>query len=38
MYLSRRTVETHVSHALAKLNCSIRQDLAAAAVRNLKDQ
>lgn len=31
MYLSRRTVETHVSHALAKLGVRSRQELAALA-------
>jgi DNA-binding CsgD family transcriptional regulator len=32
MYLSRRTVETHVSHALAKLGVRSRNELAALAV------
>lgn len=33
MYLSRRTVETHVSHALAKLELRSRLELAAEAAR-----
>jgi DNA-binding CsgD family transcriptional regulator len=31
LFLSRRTVETHVSHALAKLGCITRRELIAAA-------
>jgi DNA-binding CsgD family transcriptional regulator len=33
MFISRRTVQTHVSHALAKLGAGSRRDLAAAAAR-----
>lgn len=33
MFLSRRTVQTHVSHALAKLGVDTRRDLAAEAAR-----
>lgn len=33
MYLSRRTVETHVSHALAKLELRSRLELAVEAAR-----
>jgi DNA-binding CsgD family transcriptional regulator len=33
MFLSRRTVETHVSHALGKLDLGSRMQLAAEAVR-----
>jgi DNA-binding CsgD family transcriptional regulator/tetratricopeptide (TPR) repeat protein len=34
MFISRRTVQTHVSHALAKLGVSTRRELAAAAARH----
>ncbi|MDN5931171.1 MAG: AAA family ATPase, partial [Pseudonocardia sp.] len=34
MYLSRRTVETHVSHALAKLGVGSRLELAAEVIRH----
>lgn len=34
MYLSRRTVETHVSHALAKLGVGSRLELAAEVSRH----
>ena len=33
MFISRRTVQTHVSHALAKLGVTSRRDLAAEAAR-----
>jgi DNA-binding CsgD family transcriptional regulator len=33
MFISRRTVQTHVSHALAKLDVSSRRELAAEAAR-----
>jgi DNA-binding CsgD family transcriptional regulator len=33
MFISRRTVQTHVSHALAKLGVASRRDLAAEAAR-----
>jgi len=33
MFISRRTVQTHVSHALAKLGVATRRDLAAEAAR-----
>jgi DNA-binding CsgD family transcriptional regulator len=33
MFISRRTVQTHVSHALAKLGVATRRELAAEAVR-----
>jgi hypothetical protein len=34
MFISRRTVQTHVSHALAKLGVTTRRDLAAEAARH----
>jgi DNA-binding CsgD family transcriptional regulator len=37
LYLSRRTVQTHVSHALAKLNCRSRAGLAALAARRPRE-
>jgi hypothetical protein len=33
MFISRRTVQTHVSHALAKLGVATRRELAAEAAR-----
>ena len=33
MFISRRTVQTHVSHALAKLGVAARRELAAEAAR-----
>jgi DNA-binding CsgD family transcriptional regulator len=34
MFISRRTVQTHVSHALAKLGVATRRELAAEAARH----
>jgi DNA-binding CsgD family transcriptional regulator len=34
LFLSRRTVQTHVSHALAKVNLATRVELAAEAQRH----
>ena len=34
MFISRRTVQTHVSHALAKLGVASRRELAAEAARS----
>jgi predicted transcriptional regulator len=33
LFISRRTVQTHISHALAKLGVASRRELAAEAVR-----
>jgi DNA-binding CsgD family transcriptional regulator len=34
MFISRRTVQTHVSHALAKVGVATRRELAAEAARH----